>query len=214
MSATMTNEQKAMRLFAVLVAGCRPITPPTGQDVAIFEGETRLNALMFWLRNPDYLGWELLDLYEATGDGDMLALVARMIEDEEPVLRRDAMAKWRFGAFEPIDDEMAILSSRGLVRTVMHLTGSKSAGNDFVLLSGSLELADRLADNIGYHWYAERMKIVLRVAGSETGGGALKDRQYRHPDYATTRGRDYIPPITTRLVARLEALLVQGAEHV
>ena len=35
--------------LAVLVAACRPITPPNGDEVAIFEGETRLNALMFWL---------------------------------------------------------------------------------------------------------------------------------------------------------------------
>ena len=65
MALAMTNDQKAMRLLAVLVAG-REDLPRPGPDgeVAIFRGETRLHALMFWLRSPDYLAWELLELAE------------------------------------------------------------------------------------------------------------------------------------------------------
>jgi hypothetical protein len=125
-----------------------------------------------------------------------------MLEDDEPVLRRDAMLKWRFGAYEPLDDEMAILSSHGLVRTIMKPAGPKSAGNDFLLLPGALALAASLAGNVAYRWYGERMRIVAHVAGSD-GGAALKDRQYKHLEYESTRPHDPIPPILQRVLARL-----------
>lgn len=202
LSFEMTTAQKAMRLFAVLVEGCeRP--GPDGAE-AIFRGEVRLHAMMFWLRNPDYLAWELLDAYEVTRDRPLLALAHGMLVDDEPILRRDAMLKWRFGAYEAMDDEMAILSSYGLVRTIMKPAGPKSAGNDFLLLPGASALAATLADNVAYRWYGERMRIVVRVAGSK-GGGALKERQYKHLEYGATRSQDPIPPILPRVVARLAA---------
>ncbi len=203
MSSDMTTAQKAMRLFAVLVAGCDKPGPDGAP--AIFKGEVRLHALMFWLRNPDYLAWELLDIHEQGGARELLTVVRRMLADEEPVLRRDAMLKWRFGAYEPLDDEMAILSAHSLVRTIMKPVGTRSAGNDFLLLQGSLELAESLKDNVAYRWYSERMPLVVRVAGSD-GGSALKDRQYKHLEYFSTRPHDPIPPILPRVVARLAAM--------
>lgn len=199
----MTTAQKAMRLFAVLVAGSeRP--GPDGAE-AIFRGEVRLNAMMFWLRNPDYLAWEVLDAYEANGDPSLLTTARAMLADDEPVLRRDAMLKWRFGAYEPIDDEMAILSSHGLVRTIMKPAGPKSAGNDFLLLPGALALATSLADNVAYSWYGARMRVVARVAAGD-GGQALKDRQYVHLEYGGTRPHEPIRPILPRVLARLAQL--------
>jgi hypothetical protein len=202
----MTTAQKAMRLLAVLIAAAERLPAP-GRDgeVAIFRGEKRLHALMFWLRNPDYLAHELLDLSEAEQDPLLVGVVRQMLVDDEPILRRDAMAKWRFGAYEPIDDEMAILFSVGLVRTVMHPAGPKSAGNDFLLLPRALELATELDDNIAYTWYAERMRLVLRVAAGRN-GTALKNQQYDQIEYATTRGRHLIPSIAGRVAERLEAM--------
>jgi hypothetical protein len=196
----MTTAQKAMRLFAVLVAGCeRPA--PEGAE-AVFRGEVRLHAMMFWLRNPDYLAWEVLDAYERTGERALLAAAREMLTDDEPILRRDAMLKWRFGAYEPLDDEMAILASHRLVRTIMKPAGPKSAGNDFLLLPGASALAASLADNVAYRWYGERMRIVAKVAGSD-GGATLKDRQYKHLEYGSTRSHDPIPPILPRVLDRL-----------
>ncbi|MBV8913015.1 MAG: hypothetical protein JOZ05_08270 [Acetobacteraceae bacterium] len=128
-----------------------------------------------------------------------------MLDDEEPVLRRDAMLKWRFGAYEPIDDEMSILFSAGLVRTVFRPAGPKSAENSFLLFPAAFELEGTLADNPAYQWYGERMRIVLQVAGGLP-GSTLKERQYKQMEYATTRGHDFIPPITHRVVERLTAI--------
>lgn len=206
MAPSMTTPQKAMRLLAVLVVGRTDLPRPgPGGEVSIFRGETRLNALMFWLRNPDYLAWELLELGEHGGDRRHLDLARRIIDDEEPILRRDAMAKWRFGAYEPLDDELAILSSRELVRTVMRPVGSRSAGNDFLLFQRTIELAAGLDENVAYAWYAKRMQVVLEVAGDRS-GSALKDRQYEHQAYASTRGHGLIPSIVGQVSERLAEL--------
>ncbi|WP_376094054.1 hypothetical protein ACE7GA_00375 [Roseomonas sp. CCTCC AB2023176] len=199
----MTTAQRAMRLFAVLVAGGERPAPEGA--VSIFRGETRLNALMFWLRNPDYLAWEFLDIHERTKKPAPLLFVRRMVQDEEPILRRDAMLKWRFGAYEPVDDELAILASVGLVRTITKPAGTRSAGNDFLLLPGSFELAESLEENVAYRWYGERMKVVAAVAGSE-GGSALKERQYKHLEYFKTSPHQPIKSILPRVLERLAQL--------
>jgi len=205
----MTSDQKAMRLLAILVAG-REDLPRPGPDgeIAIFRGETRLNALMFWLRSPDYLAWELLELANESGDQRHIAVAARIIEDEEPVLRRDAMAKWRFGAYEPLDDELAKLSSLELVRAVMRPVGPKSAGNDFLLFPRTMALVATLGENPAYNWYADRMVLVLKVADGRS-GSALKERQYQHQAYASTRGHSPIPSIASQVTERLATIVTE-----
>ena len=48
-------------------AGSLPFADAAMPDVvAIFKGEARLLAFDFWIRNPDYLAAELLDLFEET----------------------------------------------------------------------------------------------------------------------------------------------------
>lgn len=55
-------------------------------------------------------------------------------------------------------------------------------------------------------WYRDRAKVVARVAG-DTGGKALKDRQYLQAEYADTELKHVIAPITERVRIRLDALL-------
>jgi hypothetical protein len=206
----MSSAQRAMRLFAVLIAGCEKLAD-SGADgeTAMFKGETRLHALMFWLRNPDYLAWELLELHAATGDAALIARVRAMLAEEEPILRRDAMPKWRFGAYDPIDTEMAILTSRRLVRTVHRPVGPKSAENSFLLFPAAFQFEGAVAGNLAYQWYADRMRIVMQVAGDRPGYD-LKDKQYKHIEYAKTPGHGLIPPITQRVEDRLRSIEGRG----
>src|SRR4051794_10725037 len=57
-------EQDALRLLILLGAADGPVgdDAPTGA-VAELRAESRLHALDFWLRNPDYLSLELLTQY-------------------------------------------------------------------------------------------------------------------------------------------------------
>lgn len=192
-----------MRLLAVLVAGAEKPAPPDAE--AIFRGEVRLNAMMFWLRYPDYLAWELLDAYEATRRRPILDTVRRILSDDEPILRRDEMPKWRFGAYERIDDELAVLTAHGLVRPTMKPGRLRSAANDFLLYPTAFRVANEHRDNVAYRWYRERMAIVTTVCRGD-GGAALKERQYRHFEYFSTRPHEPIPPILPRVTERLRAL--------
>jgi hypothetical protein len=206
MGREITKPQRVLRLFAVLTAGCEHFARPGPHgEVAIFRGEKRLNALMFWLRNPDYLAWELLNLYEADHDPAWVAIVEQMFAAEEPILRRDAMRKYLFGAHEPLDEDLAVLSMDGLVRPVLKMTGLKVAEHDFLIFPDAFARVTAVTGLPLWDWYAERMQLVLRVAEGRS-GSALKDRQYEHVQYATTANGSPIPAITDQVVARLRSL--------
>jgi hypothetical protein len=206
MGREITKPQRVLRLFAVLMAGCDRLARPGPQgEVAIFRGEKRLHALMFWLRNPDYLAWELLDLHDADHDPAWVVIVEEMFAAEEPILRRDAMRKYLFGAHEPLDDDLAVLSTDGLVRPVLKMTGLKVAEHDFLIFPDAFARVSAITGLPLWDWYADRMQLVLHVADGRS-GSALKVRQYEHVRYATTANGSPIPAITDQVLARLRSL--------
>ena len=105
----------------LLVKGARQLSAPgISGEVSIFEGATRYNAIAFWMRNPDYLANELLDLYEEKPDERILATVARIFDDNEPELRLDEMIRWKYGAHEKEDDALSVLVARKLIKLDHH----------------------------------------------------------------------------------------------
>lgn len=87
-----TRQQDAVRVLVLLrEAGDRPPPdPPRPDATACIQAESRLHALDFWLRNPDYLAFELLELNEQTPDVALVEQACRLINDEErhfPMLR-------------------------------------------------------------------------------------------------------------------------------
>src|SRR5262245_34394159 len=114
-------EQDAVRLLVLLheAADSSISTPAPDGAVGCIAGEMRLQAMDFWLRNPDYLAWELLDEAERTGDAGLVAQAARILSSaEEPDLRTVPMLRWRHGAWEPLDDRLSLLASYGLAVAV------------------------------------------------------------------------------------------------
>lgn len=204
-----TTYRDALRLLFIIDAAGTPFTDP-GQPsvVAILRSESRLLALDFWVRNPDYLAGELIDLHEKTGQQDWLNAAAAIFQAEEPDLRRVPMIRYFFGAYERLDDALAILRSRDLIR----ITGRKTQNNkvletDFLLtLHGreTCQLAIQQAPLLT--WYAERAALVAHVAGSR-GGAALKALQYQRASYAETALGGVIPSITVEVQAQLQQLL-------
>jgi hypothetical protein len=85
-----TDRQSAVRLLACIDAGGNPDHPNQwGPDVvAALHAQSRLHALDFWMRNPDYLANELLTEFEASGDRTLVHLAQRIFDDREPDLRR------------------------------------------------------------------------------------------------------------------------------
>lgn len=197
----------ALRILYILVRGAEFLDSPDSTGaVAIFRGEARLHAFDFWVRNPDYLAEELLDRFEQTGEAKYLAEVESIFAAEEPDIRRFSMIRYKFGAYERLDDTLALLRSRDLVRVV----GTKVAGKigewDFLIMPKAFDLADDIVKDFPtLGWYSRRVALVAEIAGN-SGGSALKKRQYEQADYAETQIGGLIPPITDRVRTRLAAL--------
>ncbi|MBW4980462.1 hypothetical protein ABWH88_04135 [Marinobacter adhaerens] len=197
----------ALRILFVLRAGGSSIEPPTAEHALIFKGEARLQAFDFWMRNPDYLAAELLDLFIETKDKSYYEAAQAIIDDEEPDLRRVPMTRYFFGAYERLDDALSLLRSRDLVR----ISGIKGANNkvletDFVLTKAGYDICSAaVSQEPILSWYAKRSKLVAKVAGS-MGGTALKQKQYQRASYAETKLGGIIPPITEEVRLRLTQL--------
>ena len=187
----------ALRILFVLRAGGIPVETPTAEHVLIFKGEVRLQAFDFWMRNPDYLAAELLDLFAETKDKCHYEAARAILDAEEPVLRRIPMVRYFFGAYEPLDDALSLLRSRDLVC----ITGIKGAKNkvletDFVLTKTGYDTCSAaVSEEPILQWYADRAELVAKVAGS-MGGTALKQKQYQRASYAETKLGGVIPAIT------------------
>jgi hypothetical protein len=117
------------------------------------------------------------------------------------------MVRYRFGAFEPIDNPLAILRSVDFVR--VRREGAPGQVREHVYLltrAGQDAMADLAAAAPELAWYRDRAIVVARLAG-EAGGAALKARQYEQAEYASTALRHVIAPITDRVRDRLAAIL-------
>lgn len=204
-----TRTQHAIRLL-VLLDGCGEQTvdgDPPG-TVKSVRSELRLQAMDFWLRNPDYLADELVSMVEAgTADASYLAIARSLLDDPEPDLRWYPMPRWFFGAYEQLDDAFSLLETYGLAtlrRTGQ--PGKKSKRNRFFLTEAGAAAVVELAEDPVLGWYTHQVKLVALVAGTD-GGQALKDRQYRQATYAGTELGVHIAPIAPRVRERLYALI-------
>lgn len=208
--AVASERQTAIRLLACIqAAGDTSNARRWGRDVVcVLHSQSRLQALDFWMRNPDYLANELLTEFEASGERDLLAIAQRIFDDREPDLRRLPMVRYLFGAFEPLDNALAILRAADLIRIKRDgVPGGKIREHLYLLTTAGEDALGRIAaaaPELG--WYRDRAGIVARVAGAQ-GGKALKDRQYLQAEYAGTELSHVIQPITDGVLARLAAIL-------
>ncbi|WP_251374117.1 hypothetical protein [Ponticoccus alexandrii] len=167
-----------------------------------------MQALDFWMRNPDYLANELLTEFEISGERDLLEIVQRIFDDREPDLRRWPMVRYLFGAFEPLDNALAILRAADLIRIRRDgAPGGKIREHLYLLTTAGRDALGQVTSAAPeLEWYRDRASIVARVAGTQ-GGKALKDRQYLQAEYAGTELSHVIQPITERVLGRLAAIL-------
>ncbi|AZL04632.1 hypothetical protein [Brevibacterium aurantiacum] len=199
--------QHAVRLL-VLLDGCSEPTAQGDPDscVAVIRAEMRLQALDFWLRNPDYLAGELLEKVQA---GDLSAdtyipLIEALLESPEPDLHWYPMPRWHHGAYEAIDDAFSILSAYGLALVGRKGGIRKTARSQFFLTEAGREAVDKLRTDKVLSWYTKQVKLVALVAGSDL-GSRLKQRQYKQAEYAHTKLGTYIAPIHAGVRERLNA---------
>jgi hypothetical protein len=171
------------------------------------RSQLRLQALDFWLRNPDYLADELLNEYDRTGDLALVGEVRRILDDREPEVRRLPMTKYMFGAYEPLDDVLAPLVTYGLVQHAATAGQVRVREHDYWFMPPGEAFAQALLEAAPkvFGWYPARAQLIAGVAGRD-GGGRLKERQYAQEEYAGTPNTRLIQPITERVRARLAAI--------
>jgi hypothetical protein len=203
--------QGALRMLFLLDRAGSPPQPGSHAEaagaVAVITAERKLQALHFWMRNPDYLAYEIVCCVEAGHlDNAWIAKAEGLLDGEEPELHRYPMLRHRFGAYEPIDDSFSYLAAAGLAEC--HRSGSPGQvqRTDLYLLGRGRDTANQIvADHVELRWYGDRADMVATVGGTLT-GYAAKNRQYELSEYAQTQLGDRIEPVADVVREKLEEL--------
>lgn len=212
-----SREQDAVRILLLIDGACEPLDEATPESrdvdgaVGVVRTQVRLQKLDFWLRNPDYLADELLSEYETSSEAFLLDLAGSILDSEEPEIRAYPMLRHHFGAYEPLDDALAVLRSAGLVTRRRRGTVSRVRQHDYYLMREGRAVARELIRQAPvFDYYVERVACVVELADG-LGGSQLKKRQYLQREYAETVRGERIGSVSVRARARLEALRAQVA---
>lgn len=207
-----SREQDAVRILMLLNSAGEQVDdteralPGLAEAVCVVRTTVRLQKLDFWLRNPDYLADELLNDYETSREEPLLAMAASILDSEEPEVRRYPMLRNRFGAWESIDNAMAVLRGAGLAARKRRGTIERVRQSDYYLLDEGRRVArDIVATEPVFQYYVDRVDLVVRLADG-LGGTQLKTRQYLQREYADTPLHEHISTVAPRARARLAAL--------
>jgi hypothetical protein len=203
-----TRTQHAIRLL-VLLAECGDPVHGEGpaEAVTVIRSELRLQAMDFWMRNPDYLADQLVEMVENGKIEDSFLNTARaLLDDPEPDLHWYPMPRWFFGAYEQLDNAFTLLETYGLASLARTgAPGKKSQRNQFYLTHAGALAAAELAKDPVLGWYDKQVKLVALVAGEDV-GKRLKARQYEQATYAGTELGLTIAPIASRVRERLNSM--------
>lgn len=211
MGGTTTRMQDAVRLLMLINEAAEPTAedeivsdPALETAVGVVRSQVRLQKLDFWVRNPDYLANELLNDY-VNGDQDpeLLQMAGAILDSEEPELRRYPMLRYLFGAYEDLEDALAVLRQADLVvRRKKGRPGHVVQTNYYLLQAGRDMVARIRAEYKELAWYSFRSALVVHLASGQ-GATELKDRQYIQEEYLQTPYGVRIPSITERARKRL-----------
>jgi hypothetical protein len=198
-----------VRILLIIAAAAVPIEradvhdPALADAVAVLESQVRLQKLDFWVRNPDFFADELLNEYERCGDIELLHQAEAILDSDEPEVRRYPMIRFLFGAYEPLDDALAVLRSAHLVVRRKRGSAGRVHQHDYYLTRAGRDAADRLLhDAPAFSYFVERTRAVAAFAEGYR-GTQLKDRQYLQTEYRETQIGNRIAAISSRVRARL-----------
>ena len=193
----------ALRLLFILVHGSVPMDSSGDGWDRVFRGEKRALAIDFWIRYPDYLADQLLNLYSQTHDSSTLEAAERIFANNEPDVRIVKMIRWRRGAYDDLQTSLSVLVYRGLVRSIKRKL--PTGGYQYEYLSGANArefLEEAVTEQPTLIWYENQTQLALMVAQGKS-GSALKDLHYAEEEYASTPFGATIPAIKHRVLKRI-----------
>lgn len=207
-----STSQTATRVLVLLDVLGTPVEASCDVDgaVAVVSSLIRLQKLDFWLRNPDYLADELLTEFEQERVtlGQIRPHVRRMLDGDAPQLHTYPMERYIHGAYEFIDDALAVLK---LYEQIEHRraadSGALSRRDYFLLQKGRANVATMRAEIPELEWYVQQATAIGLIADAAK-GVAAKRRQYLQAEYSDTTLGDVIPSILERVRERAVALKV------
>ncbi|MCB0522255.1 MAG: hypothetical protein H6577_23665 [Lewinellaceae bacterium] len=165
----------------------------------LLQSEIKIQKIDFWLRNPDYFAYELLKLVKENPDKrtEIKLIVKDIFNSKEPEIRREEMEKFRFGAYQDLDDVIAFLSSVDLVKfESKRAIDSKVRNKKYFLTELALKKLNENINSLSFlQWYFDRCNLIKKYFGDKT-GSQLKDIQYELDEYKTTSFNDYIAGIS------------------
>jgi hypothetical protein len=208
-----SREQDAVRILLIIASAAMSLRRPPDDDpaladaVAVLESQVRLQKLDFWVRNPDFFANELLDEFERCGDVELLHRAGAILDSDEPEVRCYPMIRFLFGAYEPLDDALAVLRSAHLVVRRKRGSAGRVQQHNYYLTKSGRETADRiLQDAPVFAYFVDRTRAVAALADGYR-GTQLKERQYQQGEYRNTAIGDRIATIAPRVRARLRRYL-------
>jgi hypothetical protein len=212
MGRPTTRMQDAVRILMLIDQAGEPVTGSTlaagdtalATAVGVVRTQLRLQKLDFWVRNPDYLANELLNDYEDRDqDPALLQIAGEILDSEEPELRRYPMLRYLFGAYEDLEDALAVLRQADLVVRRKKGRPGHVSRTDYYLTQDGRDMSARIRKEFPeLAWYSSRAALVVLLADGQ-GATTLKDRQYLVDEYLNTPYGVRIPSITDRARRRL-----------
>jgi hypothetical protein len=184
---TTSVYQDAIRLLFILVNGSEEFSDESDSSIkGVFRGN------------------ELLQKYDELKEIRYLELAEKIFENDEPDLRNVPMIRFLFGAYEKLDNTLAILVSKGLIKQSGKKTNTNIHQLDFLLYDKAFEVINKAKDEFPIlNWYQERTLLISEIAGTK-GGTSLKEKQYEQIEYAKTKLGGMIPSIKEDVLIELQ----------
>lgn len=179
-----------LRIFLILYFFSEEYTDPLNPTYKkLFTGETKIQKIDFWLRNPDYFSHELLKIAQndTSKKSEIKDIIKNIFDNKEPIIRREEMEKFRFGAYQDIDNVIAFLDGIELIKF-----SSKSA-TDLTVRDKKYYITElaihKIENNITslpfLTWYVDRCQLIKKYFGDKS-GTQLKNQQYELDQYRYT----------------------------
>jgi hypothetical protein len=204
------NNKDRIRVFLILYSFSEVyIDSSTPTFKRLFESEVKLQKLDFWVRNPDYFSYSLLDLAEKEPEkkAEIKDIVLKIFNDREPEIRRDDMRKFLYGAHEDINNAIGFLDSVDLIKFVSKkdVTLRSREKKYFITDFGVNKIINNLPNLPFLKWYDDRCLLIKNYFGDKN-GTQLKDIQYQIDAYAQTAYGQLIPNISHLVKEKYETI--------